>query len=73
MFISMKGKRPFGRFKDSSNYNDQEEEKSYIQWLVAQGLFAEGKVQDALPYYFSILNSTFREKALFQIGKGLFF
>jgi tetratricopeptide (TPR) repeat protein len=33
----------------------------------------EGKVPDALPYYFNILNTKFREKALFQIGKGYFF
>ncbi|OGP90914.1 MAG: hypothetical protein A2157_05590 [Deltaproteobacteria bacterium RBG_16_47_11] len=49
-----------------------EEERLSIQWLTAQGLFAEGKIRDALPYYFSILNSRFREKALFQIGKGYF-
>ena len=40
---------------------------------MAQNLFAEGKVVDALPYYFGILNSRFRERALFQIGKGYFF
>ena len=63
----------FRTFQRLLKYNGQEEEKSYIQWLVAQGLSAEGKVQDALPYYFSILNSPFREKALFQIGKAYFF
>jgi TolA-binding protein len=50
-----------------------EDEKSLIQWLMAQNLFAEGRVVDALPYYFGILNSRFRERALFQIGKGYFF
>ncbi|HSB03883.1 MAG TPA: tetratricopeptide repeat protein, partial [Thermodesulfobacteriota bacterium] len=52
--------------------NTSEDEKSFVQWLAAQTLFAEGKVLDALPYYFSIVNSKFREKALFQIGKGYF-
>jgi TolA-binding protein len=50
-----------------------EDEKSFIQWLIAQNLFAAGRVVDALPYYFGILNSRFRERALFQIGKGYFF
>jgi TolA-binding protein len=49
-----------------------EDERGLIQWLTAQRLFSEGKILDALPYYFSILNSRFREKALFQIGKGYF-
>ena len=50
-----------------------EDEKSLIQWLMGQTLFAEGRVVDALPYYFGILNSRFRERALFQIAKGYFF
>jgi tetratricopeptide (TPR) repeat protein len=50
-----------------------EDEKSLIQWLMGQSLFAEGRVLDALPYYFGILNSRFRERALFQIAKGYFF
>jgi tetratricopeptide (TPR) repeat protein len=49
-----------------------EDEKALLQWLAAQTLYSEGKVLDALPYYFSILNSRFRERALFQIGKGYF-
>ncbi len=49
-----------------------DDEKGMIQWLTAQSLFAEGKILDALPYYFGILNSRFRERALFQIGKGYF-
>ena len=49
-----------------------EDEKSLIQWLIAQKLFAEGRVADALPYYFGILNSRFRERALSQIGQGYF-
>jgi tetratricopeptide (TPR) repeat protein len=35
--------------------------------------FAEGEILESLPYYFNILNSKFREKSLFQIGKGYFF
>ena len=50
-----------------------DEEQHFTQWLYGELLFAEGKVADALPYYFNILNTKFREKALFQIGKGYFF
>ena len=63
----------FRTFQRLLKFNGQEGEKTYIQWLAAQGLFAEGKVKDALPYYFSILNSPFRERVLFQIGKAYFF
>jgi len=50
-----------------------EEEQHFIQWLYGELFLAEGKVADALPYYFNLLNTKFREKALFQIGKGYFF
>ncbi len=50
-----------------------EDEKNFIQWLMAELVFYEGRIQDALPYYFNILNSRFREKALYQIGRGYFF
>ncbi len=53
--------------------NTADDEKYFIQWLTAGSLFAEGRIADALPYYFSILNSKLREKVLFQIGKGYFF
>jgi tetratricopeptide (TPR) repeat protein len=49
-----------------------EDEKLYAQWLNAEITFTEGRISDALPYYFNIINSRFREKALFQIGKGYF-
>ena len=49
-----------------------EDEKGLIQWLTAQSLLSEGKALDALPYYFSLLNSRFRERSLLQIGKGYF-
>jgi TolA-binding protein len=50
-----------------------DEEQHFTQWLYGELFFAEGKVADALPYYFNLLNTKFREKALFQIGKGYFF
>ena len=50
-----------------------EDEKNFIQWLNAELIFSEGRVSDSLPYYFNILNSRFREKALYQIGRGYFF
>jgi tetratricopeptide (TPR) repeat protein len=53
--------------------NHFEDEKIFIQWLNAEIMFSEGKVSDSLPYYFNILNTKFREKVLFQIGKGYFF
>ena len=49
-----------------------EDEKIFIQWLNAQMVFSEGRISDALPYYFNILNTPLRERALFQIGKGYF-
>jgi len=50
-----------------------EDEKNFIQWLNAELIFCDGRVSDSLPYYFNILNSRFREKALYQIGRGYFF
>ena len=50
-----------------------EDEKHFIQWLNAELMFSEGRVSDSLPYYFNILNSRFREKTLYQIGRGYFF
>jgi TolA-binding protein len=50
-----------------------EDEKMVMQWLKAERLYAEGEIAESLPYYFNILNTRFREKALFQIGKGYFF
>lgn len=49
-----------------------EDEKIFIQWLNAQMVFSEGRISDALPYYFNILNTSLRESALFQIGKAYF-
>jgi TolA-binding protein len=44
-----------------------------IQWLNAEMIFFEGRISDSLPYYFNILNTRYREEALFKIGKGYFF
>jgi TolA-binding protein len=59
-------------FQRLQKLNSFEDEKIFIQWLNAQMIFSEGRIADSLPYYFSILNTGFREKALFQMGKGYF-
>ncbi len=61
--------RTFQRLQKSDHF---EEEKTFIQWLNAEMFYTEGEVSESLPYYFNILNTRFREKALFQIGKGYF-
>ncbi|MCJ7783333.1 MAG: tetratricopeptide repeat protein [Desulfobacterales bacterium] len=61
--------RIFQRLQKSDHFED---EKIFIQWLNAEMFYAEGEVSESLPYYFNILNTRFREKALFQIGKGYF-
>ena len=50
-----------------------EDEKTFVQWLNAEMIFLKGKISDSLPYFFNILNTNYREKALFQIGRGYFF
>lgn len=60
-------------FQRLQKLNHVEDEKNFIQWLNAELIFSEGRVSDSLPYYFNILNSRFREKALYQIGRGYFF
>jgi len=60
-------------FQRLQKLNPFEEEKIFIQWLNAEMIFSEGRISDSLPYYFNILNTRYREKALFQIGKGYFF
>jgi len=60
-------------FQRLQKLNPFEDEKILIQWLNAQMIFSEGRIADSLPYYFNVLNTSFREKALFQIGKGYFF
>ena len=61
--------RIFQRLQKLDRFDD---EKTFIQWLNAEMFNTEGEVLEALPYYFNILNTPFREKALFQIGKGYF-
>jgi len=61
--------RIFQRLQKSDHLED---EKIFIQWLNAEMFYTEGEVSESLPYYFNILNTRFREKALFQIGKGYF-
>jgi tetratricopeptide (TPR) repeat protein len=60
-------------FQRLQKLNHFEDEKIFIQWLNAEIFYAGGEISESLPYYFNILNSRFREKALFQIGKGYFF
>src|SRR4030042_1459737 len=60
-------------FQQLQKLNRFEDEKIFIQWLNAQMFYAGGEIQESLPYYFNILNTRFREKALLQIGKGYFF
>jgi len=60
-------------FQRLAKLNTFQDEQTFVQWLNAQVFFADGKISDALPYYFNLLNTRFREKALFQIGRGYFF
>ena len=60
-------------FQRLQKLNSLEEEKTFMQWLNAEMIFSEGRVSDSLPYYFNILNTSYREKALFRIGQGYFF
>jgi len=60
-------------FQRVQKLNHFEEEKVFIQWLNAEIYFAGGEIAESIPYYFNILNTKFREKALIQIGKGYFF
>jgi TolA-binding protein len=62
--------RTFQRLQKTDHVED---EKIFVQWLNAEIFYTEGEVSESLPYYFNILNTRFREKALFQIGKGYFF
>lgn len=59
-------------FQRLQKLNRFEEEKLFIQWLNAERGFSEGNISDSLPYYFNMLNTGFREKSLFKIGKGYF-
>jgi TolA-binding protein len=60
-------------FQRVQKLNQFEDEKIFLQWLNAEMVFNKGEIADSLPYYFNIINTKFRQKALFQIGKGYFF
>jgi TolA-binding protein len=60
-------------FQRLQKLNHSEEEKILAQSVNAGILFAQGKISDAIPYFFNIINTRFREKALLQIGRGYFF
>ncbi len=60
-------------FQRLQKMNGFEEDKTFIQWLNAEIFYAGGEISESLAYYFNILNTRFREKALFQIAKGYFF
>jgi tetratricopeptide (TPR) repeat protein len=62
--------RIFQRLQKSNHFQD---ERIFLQWLNAQMFFNKGEITDSLPYYFNIINTQYREKALFQIAKGYFF
>jgi len=60
-------------FQRLQKLNHFEDEKAILQWANAEMTFVEGRISDALLYYFNILNTKYREKALWRIGKGYFF
>ena len=60
-------------FQRLQKLNHFDDEKATLQWLSAEMTFGEGRISDALPYYFNILNTRYRERALCQIGKGYFY
>ncbi len=62
--------RIYQRLQKSNHFDD---EKTFLQWLNAEMFFTKGEIMDSLPYYFNLLNTKFREKALFQIGRGNFY
>lgn len=62
--------RIFQKLQKLNHFGD---EKIFAQWLNAELIFSEGKISDSLPYYFNVVNTRFREKALCQIGRGYFF
>ena len=60
-------------FQRLQKLNHFEDEKTFIQWLNAEMFYHRGEISESLPYYFNILNTRFREKALFRIGKAYFY
>ena len=60
-------------FQRLQKLNHFEDEKTFIQWLNAEMFYHRGEISESLPYYFNILNTRFREEALFRMGKAYFF
>jgi TolA-binding protein len=60
-------------FQRLQKLNAFDDEKALLQWLNAEMAFLQGRISDALPYYFNVLNTKYRDEALFRIGKGYFF
>ncbi len=60
-------------FQRLMKLNAFDEEKAILQWFNGELFFTQGNLTDALPYYFNVLNTTYREKALFRIAKIYFF
>ncbi len=60
-------------FQRLQKLNHFDDEKAILQWLNAEMTFLEGKITDSLPYYFNVLNTKYRERALWRIGKGYFY
>lgn len=60
-------------FQRLQKLNGFDDEKAVIQWLIGEIAFLQGKITDALPYYFNVLNTKYRNESLFRIGKSYFF
>lgn len=60
-------------FQRIQKINHSEELRYFSQWLNAESLFYMGKILDSIPHYFNLLNSKFRENALYKIAIGYFF
>lgn len=59
-------------FQRLQKLNHFDEEKVWLQWINAEIHFLTGNIADSLPYYFNILNTEYRERALSRIAKGYF-
>jgi TolA-binding protein len=59
-------------FQRLQKLNHFDEEKIWLQWINAEVHFLKGDIADSLPYYFNVLNTEYRERALSRIGKGYF-
>ena len=62
--------RIFQRLQKLDHFED---EKMVVQYLNAEMTSLQGRIPDSLPYFFNIVNTSYRERVLFQIGRGYFF